>query len=271
MFRYSLTLFLLLVVFNSGKASGEWIAQGSRSAGMGLASAAVSDLWSANNNQAGMAFYDRTAAGVYCENRFLVKEMGYQAGAVTFKTRYGVLGVTLGYSGDADYNTSKAGLAYALKLGNRFAAGIRLDYIGTVLGEEYGKRRNVTFDAGIMARMNEHITFGVHAFNPMHVKLSEYNNERIPATLNAGFGFTFSDKLLLTAEAYKNSEFPLEFRSGAEYRLSRTACARVGLATNPARYTFGFGLEMSKLTVDISSSMHQQLGYSPQVSLQFTF
>lgn len=269
--RIAITLFFLLGFIHSGFASGEWIAHGGRSAAMGLSSAAVSDFWSVNNNQAGMAFYDKTAAGIYFENRFLIKELGTQTGAFTMKTKFGVLGTTVSYSGDANYSTTKAGLAYARKFGNRFAAGIQLDYIATALGEDYGKRNNITFDAGIMVKITEQLTFGVHTFNPMHAKLSDYSNESIPATLNAGLGFTFSDKLLLTAEAYKNSEFPVEFRSGAEYKLGKVAYARIGLSTSPARYTFGFGIEMKNFTFDLSSSVHMQLGYSPQVSMQYSF
>ena len=122
-----------------------------------------------------------------------------------------------------------------------------------------------------MVLITDQLTFGAHTFNPMHVKLSDYNNESIPTTMNAGFGFTFSDRLLLTAEACKNSEFPMEFRSGLECKLGKVAFARIGLSTNPARYTFGFGLEMKKFTLDMSSSVHSQLGYSPQVSMQYAF
>jgi len=269
--RISFILLIFLGLLKTSIAQSEWNTLGSRAAGMGFSSVAVSDFWSVNNNQAGLAFYDKTAVGVYFENRFVIKELGTQAGAFVLKTKHGVLGATIVYTGDANYNTTKAGLAYALKLGKYFSAGIQLDYIGTALGEEYGKRSNFTFDAGIMVKITEQLTFGAHTFNPMHVKLSEYNNERIPTTMNAGFGFTFSDKLLLTAEACKNSEFPIEFRTGAECKLGKIAYARVGLTTNPARYTFGFGLEMKKLTLDISSSVHSQLGYSPQVSMQYSF
>ncbi len=264
-------LFILFLILNSTVASGEWIAKGGRSASMGYASAAVSDFWSINNNQAGMAFYEKTAAGIYYENRFLVNELATQSGAFTYKTKYGMLGASIEYSGDADYNTTTAGIAYAMKLGTRFAAGIQLDYIRTSLGEEYGKRSNVTFDAGMIIKLTEELTFGVHTFNPVHVKLSEYNNERIPVIMNAGFGYTFSDKLILTAEAYKNSEFPMEFRTGAEYKLNKIAFARIGLSTNPARITFGFGMQMKNITLDLSSSIHNELGYSPQASLQFAF
>jgi len=269
--RISFTLLLLFVLIKTGIASGEWIAHGGRAAGMGLSSVAVVDFWSVNNNQAGMAFYDKTAAGIYFENRFLIKELGTQTGAFTLKTKYGVLGTTVSHSGDANYSTTKAGLAYALKFGNHFSAGVQLDYIGTTLGEDYGKRNNITFDVGIMVKITDELTFGAHTFNPMHVQLSEYNNESIPTTLNAGFGYTFSDKLLLTAEACKNSEFPMELRTGAEVKLGNVAYARIGLSTNPARYTFGFGIEMKKFTLDLSSSVHTQLGYSPQISMQLAF
>jgi len=269
--RANFIIFVLFAFLKTALASGEWITQGGRAASMGFSSAAVSDFWSVNNNQAGMAFYDKTAAGIYYENRFLINELATQAGAFTFKTKYGMLGATFSYSGDASYNTTTAGLAYAMKLGDRFAAGIQLDYIGTAIGEDYGKHSNFTFDAAVMVKLTGELTFGVHTFNPVHVKIAEYNNERIPVILNASFGYTFSDKLLLTAEAYKNSEYPLEFRTGAEYKLGRIAYARIGLTTNPARYTFGFGLEMKKLTLDLSSSIHTQLGYSPQVSLQYAF
>jgi hypothetical protein len=271
MMKLCFILFILFISFKTALASGEWITQGGRSAGIGLSSAAVSDFWSINNNQAGMAFYDKTAAGIYFENRFLIKELGTQTGAFTLKTKYGMLGASVAYSGDANYNTTKAGLAYALKFGNRFSAGIQLDYIGTKLGEEYGKHVNVTFDAGIMVKITDQLTFGAHTFNPTHAQLSDYNNERIPTTLNAGFGFTFSEKLLLTAEAYKNSDSPMQLRTGAEYKLGNVAFARIGLSTNPALYTFGFGILLKNFTFDISSSVHSQLGYSPQVSMQYSF
>lgn len=270
--KSSFTLFIILfALFKTALASGEWIAHGGRAAAMGFSSAATIDFWSVNNNQAGMAFYDKTAAGIYFENRFLIKEMGSQTGAFTLITKYGVLGTTVSYSGDANYSNTKAGLAYARKFGNRFSAGIQLDYIGTKLGEEYGKHSNITFDAGIMVKITDQLVFGAHTFNPVHVQLSDYNNERIPTTLNAGFGLNLSDNLLLTAEAYKNSEFPMELRTGAEYKLGKVAYARIGLSTNPARYTFGFGLDMKNLTFDLSSSVHSKLGYSPQVSIQYSF
>ena len=266
-----ISLFLLLAWYGTAKASGEWTVQGGRSAGMGQTSVAISDCWSANNNQAGMAFLDNNKVGFFFENRFLMKALSVQSLCFNYKMHTGTLGATLRYTGDAVYNSTKAGLGYALVIGHNVSAGVQLDYLGTYLGQEYGKSHKVTFEAGVMVKLNQQLTFGVHSFNAIHAKQSGYGNEAIPTTMNFGFGYTGIDKFLLTAEVYKNSEFPMELRTGAEYRLNQVAYARIGLCSNPARYTFGFGIEKKKIVIDIASSVHQQLGYSPQISFQYSF
>lgn len=252
-------------------AQSEWIPAGGRSAAMGSTSVTYTDFWSIHNNQAGLAFFDKTASGIYFENRYLIKELGYQSGAFALQTKYGMLGATMGYSGDANYNTTKVGVVYARKFGNRVAAGVQLDYIGTSLSENYGDKSIITFEAGILVKLTEQLTFGAHTFNPIHANLVKNESEWIPATLNAGLGYTISDKIILTAEAFKNSNHPLEFRTGAEYKLNHMMYTRLGLSTNPFKYTFGFGIELKQFSFDLASSVHPQLGYSPQVSLNYIF
>ena len=50
---------------------------GGRSAGMGHASVTLSDVWSSHHNQAGLGWLTKVEAGVFAQNRFLVKEMNY--------------------------------------------------------------------------------------------------------------------------------------------------------------------------------------------------
>jgi hypothetical protein len=244
---------------------------GGRASAMGNSSAASSDFWSSCNNQAGLAFYDHSAAGVYFSNRFMLKENALQAGAFSLKTKAGILGASVLHTGDANFNSTKAGLLYARKFGNRVAAGLQLDYIHTALAAPYGSKRVVTFEAGLMVKLSEQLTLGAHTFNPVHAQLAEFDQERIPSEMKAGLAYSPGENISLTAEAYKNSEFPMEFRAGAEYRFGRIACVRVGLSNHPANYTFGFGLQLKHVTLDLSSSVHSVLGYSPQVSLQYQF
>jgi hypothetical protein len=266
------SIFILAFVLCFPVLAGDhWRPVGARAAAMGMASVSIADNWSVHNNPAGMAFYNRPAAGFYYENNFMLKELGYQAASLTIPTRYGVFGGNVTYTGDASYNEANAGVAYSRTFGSRFAAGIQLDYFHTGLTKEYGSVGIATFEVGILTKLSNNLNFGAHIFNPLNAKISGFYDERIAAVMRAGFTYTFSDALLMTAEVYKNSLQPIQFLAGTEYRFFKKGYARIGLATNPFKYTFGFGLEIKNFTLDVSSSVHEVLGYSPQVSLQYAF
>lgn len=247
------------------------VPEGGRSAAMGNASVAMADFWSLQNNQAGLAFYNQPAAGVYFENRFLVKEMSLNTGGVVLPVNSGVLGVKFSYFGFDLYNESKVGLAYARKFGDNFSAGLQLDYLITSIGDDYGKKGVVTFEAGILSKINENLSIGAHVFNPIHAKVVEYADERIPAILRIGAAYSFDKNLMLTVEAEKETDFDPALRFGAEYRIIDEVFVRGGLSSNPGQYTFGFGLNLNRLKVDFASSVHHVLGYSPQISLTYSF
>jgi hypothetical protein len=252
-------------------SANEWFPVGGRAVSMGLTSAASIDFWSVHNNQAGMAFNNQTAGGVYYESRFLIRELGYQCGAFTLPTKFGVFGTSLVYNGDKNMNQWNAGFAFARKFGENFAAGLQLDYLHTYLAENYGEKSTITFEAGILTRLADKLYFGVHIFNPVSARIAKYNDERIPSIINIGMNYSFSDKLNVEVETIKSSYLPLDIRTGAEYEFFKSIYARAGVASNPFRYTFGCGIDIKALTLDFSSSVHQVLGYSPQISLYYRF
>ena len=61
------------------------------------------------------------------------------------------------------------------------------------------------------------------------------------------------------------------FRAGTEYNFAKPMYARIGLSVNPMAFSFGFGLEFGKLTIDIASGYHQALGFSPAGSIIYSF
>ncbi len=267
-FTFLISVLLLCRFVMAGE---HWRPVGARATALGSASVSMADNWSVHNNQAGMAFYNRPAVGFFYENNFMLKELGYQSAMVTLPTRYGVFGGNITYTGDAAYSETNAGIAYARAFGNRFAAGLQLDYLHTGLGPEYGSAGIATFELGLMTKISGNLTFGAHIFNPLSAKISGFYDERIASVMRAGFTYTFSEALLMTAEVYKNSQQAVQFLAGTEYRFFNKGYARIGIATNPFKYTFGFGLVIKNLTFDISSTVHEILGYSPQVSLQYAF
>jgi hypothetical protein len=266
------TLFFFSVWFSfSVNATHDNNPIGARSAGMGNASVTFSDIWSAQNNQAGLGFYTHTAAGIYYENRFLTKELSLKSGAFVLPTNSGVLAVTINNLGYKNYNENKIGLAYAKAFTNKFSVGIQLDYLHTYIAENYGSKSNITFEAGLLYRMNSKISIGAHVFNPVSVKLTEYNNERIPAIMQLGLSYKFSDKVLAAVETEKDMQHKAILKAGLEYKVIKEIYLRAGISSNPLLNTFGFGLEFGKLKFDFASSFHPTLGYSPQISFIYNF
>jgi len=263
-------------------SSNQNVPIGGRSAAMGNATVCLSDFWSVHNNQAGLASQQYIAGGFYFENRFMVKEMSLQTAAVILPTRSGVFGMNLSYFGYTQYNEKKIGLAYGRSFSDKFSAGIQLDYLSTSLGDQYGSRHLVTFELGIQSKLTDELTIGAHIFNPTRVKLTDDKNERVPTIFKLGMAYSFTDDLLITLETEKDLDYKPAVRGGLEYTIINEAIVRLGYSTIPSTsgsenfsissiYTFGFGLELNNFNIDFASSVHQTLGWSPQISIVYVF
>ena len=219
-----------------------------------------------------MAFINKPVAGLFYENRFLIKELNYQAGAFVLPTKSGVFGVSLSYYGNKFYSEGKTGLAYAKSFGQRFSAGIQLDYLFTHLAENYGTRHSFTFEIGLFGKLTKNLSIAAHVFNPLNIKLADYNNERIPAVIRLGIMYSFSESLLVVLEAQEIISRKPSVNAGIEYRLLKKAFFRLGLmASDYFQLSFGFGLDIKNLSIDIATSYHPVLGISPKASIAFKF
>jgi len=264
-------LLLAGTIFSVAFAGGENRPSGARSAAMGNASVALSDIWSAFNNQAGVARINEAGAGFYYENRYMLKELGYKAGVFALPTKAGNLGLSFNHFGYSAYNESKIGLAFAKGFGKHIAFGVQLDYNMARLAESYGNRNFLTFEAGMLATITPKLSVGAHVYNPISAKLSEFNDERAPVIFRLGAAYQITDKFLVTAESEKNMDAGTDVRAGLEYRIIPQLYLRGGISTNPVANSFGAGIFIGHFILDVSASYHQVLGFSPQASLSYKF
>lgn len=267
---------LLLVTFNLLTkllfAGGEVYTVGSRQAGMGGTSVSITDFWSIQNNQAGIALIDKTGAGIFYQSQFLMNELSCKSAAVMVPSKIGVLGLTFNHFGYELYSDMKVGLVYARSFGQYFRMGIQLDYISTTIGEDYGSKSNVTFEVGIQSDVTQSLTIGAWVFNPIQVSLDDYNDEKIPAIFKLGLTWKISKGFLASIEAEKNTILsPVFLSGGLEYSIKEKFFFRGGFSTSEEIFSMGFGIKIKMLRFDISAVMHNTLGFSPQGSLIFEF
>ena len=268
--KYKFLLILSLITFSSFSQHDN-SPLGARQAAMSGTSACIEDIWSVHNNQAGLANLNTIQAGIYYEDRYLLKELSLKCFAFALPVKSGVFGLEYNNFGFKLYNENKLGLAFSRKLYHNVSAGIQLDYFYTHIAEGYGNRGLMTFEAGIRTQLNQKLVIAAHVFNPLQSKLSDYNNETVPSIIKIGAMYTSSAKVNLSAEVEKNINNKPDFRAGVESIIIKNIYVRAGISTFPESFAFGFGFDYRKLRLDFASSYQQTLGYSPQFSMIYIF
>lgn len=245
---------------------------GARTQGMaGCGAALTADVWGVQNNQASLAGLETMQFAVFYESRFLMSELGMKGFAAGLPTKYGTFGLNVNSFGYSMYGETKAGIAYARKLGKNFSMGVQIDYFNTRIGENYGNSSTVGGEIGIMAEPVKNLTVGLHLFNPTRSKLSGNLDERIPTIMRFGMSYKFSDQVFVIAEAEKDVDYKTTFRGGLEYRPFPVFYIRAGAASNPGLVSMGFGVALKKFRLDVASTFHSVLGFSPSIGLQYGF
>jgi len=265
-------LFNAFLCFSIAVSAGDNPPLGARTQGMGGCGAALNaDLWGVQNNQASLASLEAIQAGLFYESRFLLSELGMKGFAAAFPTKQGTFGLNVNSFGYSQYREMKTGIAYGRKLGEHFSMGVQLDYFNTSIGENYGSSSALGGEIGIMAEPVKNLTLGLHLFNPTRTKLSGNLDERIPTIMRLGLSYKFSDQVFIISEAEKDVDYKTTFRGGIEYRPLPAFYIRAGAASNPGLVSMGFGVVLKKFRLDIASSFHSVLGFSPSMGLQYGF
>jgi len=271
MLKSILFIFLFVISISLSFGQNTLINVGGRSAAMGRTGVASSDFWSVNNNQAGLAFTEKSGAGFFYQNLYMMNDLNYNQVSAVLKTHQGGFGLNVSYFGYGQYNEKKIGLAYGMQLGKRFALGAQLDYLHTYIAQDYGSKGVITFEVGMMTKITDELTLGAHIFNPIQAKLTDYNDERIPTLLRLGLNWDLSKDFTAAIEAESDIDHSLALKAGLEYNIMDLMYARIGVSNNPNIFSFGVGLYFGGFKLDFSSSMHQVLGYSPQMSAIYNF
>ncbi|MCC6599658.1 MAG: hypothetical protein IT223_03185 [Crocinitomicaceae bacterium] len=243
--------------------------QGARATSLGGAAITLDDVWSVFHNQAGLARLEGMSAGVYYENRFMMKELGDKGLAIGIPVGNGAFGLSFRSFGYSAFSDSRAGLAYAMNFSDNFSAGVEVNYHSIRIAEGYGSQQAVSVEGGFRYQMTDHLVLAAHINNPTRAKLTEFNDERIPTALRAGAAYRFSDKVQLLGEMKKVSDKNYRISGGVEYNIVQSFSIRAGFGSYPAQLTFGFGGVIGVWRLDVAAAYHNVLGFTPQLSFVY--
>jgi hypothetical protein len=242
---------------------------GGNAAAMGCTSVTRTDLWSAFNNQAGLGWCNTFSAGLYFENRYLLKELSLKAIGLTLPVGKGAFGITFREFGFSLYNEMNTGISYGMRLTRHFSVGVQINNIRLHVADGYKDNSVCSCELGLQFKASDHLWLGLHITNPVPEKFSSVTNDRLTTLMSFGLSWRISEQVHPDLEIEKDLTHKPALKAGIEYLPSKLLFVRIGFLTNPASFTFGFGIKVGNIQFDIASSYHMVLGYSPQASMTY--
>jgi len=261
-------LFLFLVPYGL-KADLPDQKPSAKAAAMGNIGVTQTDGWSVFHNQAGLPLAKNIWIGAHHENRFVSPDLNFSALGVVLPVWNGAFGFSIKRLGFSSFSQNKLGISYGMKLAPNFSAGVQVNAHHIFIEGEYGQTTAFSAEGGIMYNLNHNLRIGFHIVNPMRSKI--YESERIPTLLNLGVSYKLGETLLISAGAEKNIDAKPSLKVGAEFEPIQSLFFRTGFSTEPNKIGFGIGYQFKAIFIDLAFTKHQYLGYTPHVSISYTF
>ena len=267
----SCILVLSLICVNNLKAQFTISSDGiAPMAATGSCKAASVGVYSGQANQAGLAYAESMALYASGQTRFIgtnIKTLDF--GFVLPLAKKGTFGLNIQQFGTDGYKENKIGLSYGRKLFKNLSIGGQVDYVNAN-NIEQGSQSILTFELGILADLLPNLKLGLHAFNPVRVKLNE--DDALPAIVELGFNYTVGPKFDLLGSLEKDLERDPRVKAGIVYRPNQSFSVRTGMRTAPFDFGLGLGYNIKNaLSLDFGTNYHQDLGFSPSLAITYQF
>lgn len=243
---------------------------GARSTALGFTSIYMTDFWSAINNQAGLASINRMTMGVFVENKFMIKSLNTKSIAIALPFNNGTFGLSLRQFGENEFNETNIGISYGMKLTEKLSAGLQLFHYAINQNKELGLTGIYSFQGGIIYEHDKNLRIAFHFFNPQFIS-NNLDRPELAGITKLGLSYHLSGTLEGFLELQSHTKFGNGINSGIEYLNADKFAFRIGYSSISEKITFGIGLKLKNLILDFSSSMHNALGYSPQLSITYEF
>lgn len=260
--NYIIILSILSINFVYGQNN-----QGSRLTAMGNNGAAVKDIWGVQANPSGINEV-RSAAFQFNYQKYLLAEgLSSQALALVLPFQNKAIGLNLQRYGISSYHEIKAGVIFSKQFGPRLAIGWRGNYHQIKI-TNYGTSTAFSIDVGMMYQLNKQLCFGLHLNNPSQER---HQTKPIPSTFHIGIAYRTSEKLLIATTISYDLMQSTMVAIGIDYQLIESMSLRGGLSIKPFNRYAGLGLNLKKLSLDLSITSNPNLGFLPQITIGYAF
>lgn len=217
-------------------------------------------------NQAALARVHEPIAGVYGEQRFMLKELGIYVASAILPTTKGSFGASVYYSGSQLFRTQGLGLAYARSLGRTYA-GVQFHYIGNRVAD-YERSAWMGAEFALQYEVSKSLIVGFQV-SQEGLWAKEKSTRKTPV-YRMGGGYQVSDDCFIGVEMIRNNLQSAYMQSVLHYSFLNAFHAWVGYSSGNGSASGGAGYTKGKVRVDLNVSYHPFLGITPGVGISKT-
>ncbi|QJB33550.1 hypothetical protein HF324_20320 [Chitinophaga oryzae] len=236
-------------------AQSFWTPAG-KDAAAGSYSRRFQQVASAAYHPAGLSCLRTFAAGIYAEQRFLLKEIPFYQAMAAIPVGAGAFGVQLARLGSSAYYRQQVGLSYGIRLGTKVGLGLQGSSL-TEVTSGYGSHSGLAVTGGLLWHAGEQWHTGI--------RISHFR----PGTTvySAGIGFEASSAFLLSAEIGKAGHETAWLSATASYRIAPPLALQWGFATGAPFQHAGITIHWHMLQIMFAAGFHPQLGITPSTTI----
>lgn len=261
--------FLFIFILISIKTSAQ-VSSGARHIAMADAGTALEGVFSLGNNQAGIASIKSPRIALLFEEHFYKTDIRSFAILAVLPTKLGHLGLYASHlSSKSVFDEVRTGLTYAGFIGAKLAWSTTANYNQRSIAG-YNSDSALSFDFGFQYHVTDKWLWGIHFANPVGILTNE-KAYRLPVKLRLGSSYQLSDQVLFAMDTEYDIDQYSNFRLGLEYSVLNWLSLRGGASVNSFQHYVGIGIGFPKMQFDFASSVHSQLGLSPQFALSYGF
>jgi hypothetical protein len=227
------------------------------------------DPFSCTLNQASLAFIRQPAFGAYNERRFLLKELSLVAFALALPHRTAGYGVNIIHAGSRLYNETTIALSFGRKLTEQLALGVGFGYfLNRIAGGVSASA--LTWELGSVCRLSEVLQAGFHIRNAINASLTP-DAEKLATGYSFTLSYDVSPQLLLYTSVEKEAQLPANVFLALQYAFLPSFYVRTGISSQLQKLFAAVGLKWQKKIIEFNGGYHEQLGFTPALTLVFPF
>ncbi len=187
----------------------------------------------------------------------------------TFNDHTSVL-LGIGKTGNNNFSEQTAETGIAKKLADKFTAGIKIEYHQWTLNDgTYLNSHAFIPSLSLLSTPIRHLTLGAIIRNPVRSRMNAIEKNKLPAGIDAGLAVTISPKIIIAGSFRQQNNIPLSTQFGMEYIVHPLIVFRCGWQTIPVSQSFGFGINLNRMKMDLGMQTHPLLGNSYCIALNF--